>query len=256
LLLVSGWAAGLKGGACNTTACQYSDHAGVQLRLGEQLLLLAINDRTGDYYSRAEYIGFGLVSSLFFELEQKGIIRLDEKNKIVMNDQSPTGDEALDVLINRIGKSSKIRTLADWIKTIGADSRKFKKLFMAKLLETKMVSSEVKKVLAIFRKRVYTVRDQEYKRRIGEQVRAIVLENTACESDEAMLMSMINACNLTKSLFREKAERKNVRRNMKLLINDHVIGKALSRAVYMDKKSRQNDFCLDIYILLSLIFLL
>src|SRR5437762_14001111 len=82
------------------------------LTLQEQFLLLCLNDDTGRF--EGMWVAYGLNGAGLADLFLRRRIGLDEKQRVIIQDASATGDDLLDRALARIAQSRRVGRLSGW----------------------------------------------------------------------------------------------------------------------------------------------
>ncbi len=142
-----------------------------RLYLHQELLLLTLNDSKGTFEG-GMYL-YGVAGAVLSELLLQGRIKTSEDDKqiVTIAENSPTGDEILDEVVQLIRESAKPRPLKHWVSKV-ANIRELKHQIAEQLCKKGVLQKDEKKILWLFTQRIYpeansSVED-EIRQRMGE----------------------------------------------------------------------------------------
>lgn len=195
------------------------------LTLPEQLLLLAMDDKKGTILTAAVIpIQFGLAGAAIMELALRGNVEIRDKKLDVTND-SYTGDNLLDGVINQFKSTNKRKSVSDWIIAL-ADKDNIQKLTVKSLVNKGILEAEEHKTLGIFKSTHYPMKDSGQELEIKEKIRRVVLYNDKMDTKVVVLIGLVNTCGLTSEIF-SKDERKRAKSRIKEISNSDLISKTV-----------------------------
>jgi hypothetical protein len=97
------------------------------LSLYEELFLLALDEEQGNYFSPAKKtISYGLAGAILAELALRGKLAMNEKQRLVVQDAAPTGDDILDESLKEMETAEKPRKLVYWVSHFGERPKKLR----------------------------------------------------------------------------------------------------------------------------------
>lgn len=97
------------------------------LTLYEELYLLALDEEKGNLvpFARKE-IAYPLAGTFLAELSLLGKIDLGEKRRLIICDDTPTGDQLLDRALEQIKSTEKPHKIGYWITLLGEEPKKLR----------------------------------------------------------------------------------------------------------------------------------
>ncbi|MBW4634721.1 MAG: GPP34 family phosphoprotein [Iphinoe sp. HA4291-MV1] len=198
--------------------------------LAQDLMLLALNNQTGKIrFSASSALSYSLMGAVLLDLVLQGKLIIDH-NSLIVVDANTTGDDFFDQCLNEVLTAQRPRMVNFWVKHWGSKYSGFQKVVLQNLVELGVLTQQEQRVLWIFRVQRYFLTDASIQRAIIDRVRAAVLENIGLHSRTAALMSLIQACQLTDSLFTPE-ERRKARPRIQAIANGELVGKAVSDTV-------------------------
>jgi len=180
-----------------------------ELRLHEELLLLALRDDRGTVHSAAAMYTYALAGGLLAELLLDGHISLDGSRQpfVTAVSTGPLRDELLDECLRRIRDSRRRQRLATWA-TRFAGLRDLRHRIAGGLCARGILRLAEEQILLIFKRRVYPEIDHRYEERIVARVRdAIFGEERMLDGRTAALVALANGAGLLSVLFPKKGLR-------------------------------------------------
>ena len=145
-----------------------------------------------------------------------GRIKTDEdnKNKVAVLDDSPTGDELLDEALTMIAEAKRSRKLKDWVQKLGGIKNLKHKVAQA-LADDGIVSHEKEKVLWLFERQVYPEVNPQPEQELRQAMRDAVLSDSEdIEPRIAIAVALGNSAKLLPQVF-SKQELKDRKQRIK-----------------------------------------
>jgi hypothetical protein len=199
------------------------------LTLPEQLLLLAMDDKKGTILRAAVIpIRFGLAGAAIMELALREKVKISDKKLDLVND-SYTGDNLLDEVINQFKNTNKSKSASDWIIVL-ANKENIQKLTVDSLVNKGIFEAEEHKTLGVFNSTHYPMKDSGEELGIKEKIRRVVLYNNEPDTRVAVLIGLVNTCGLTNEIF-SKDERKEAKNRIKEISNSDLISKTVADTI-------------------------
>ncbi|MFC4471904.1 GPP34 family phosphoprotein [Streptomyces xiangluensis] len=171
--------------------------------LGEQLLLLSLDDETGTA-KESEKVALAISAASLVELALAGRIDVTD-DKVTVVDATPLGDPALDTALADIEGRDKPGRAKDWITRLKTDA-------MAGanrgLIEKGLVREEKKKVLGLFPVRRYPEADGSVEAAVRQRLDAVVLRGATPDERTASLVALLHGAKLHRLAFPDADARK------------------------------------------------
>ena len=199
------------------------------ITLPEQLLLLALHDEKGTILSTAATsIRYGLSGAVLMELALRKKVEIHNK-KIVLVDDSYTGDNVLDEAIALIKNLGKDKNAEYWVNKLSSKI-KIQEVMLKRLVDKGILKAEEHKILWIFDSPHYPMKDSGEESEIRERIRRVVLHKDIAETRMLVLIGLVNACRITNEIF-SKEERKDAKKRIKEIIENDLIAEAVADTV-------------------------
>jgi hypothetical protein len=194
--------------------------------LAEDLLLLALDDENGTVsWQRANALPAGLGGALLMDLAlQERITSVD--NKILVADPSLTGDALLDAALATIRDARRPRNAKHWVEKLGGP-KGLRDELARRLVARGILREQEHTFLWVFHGQRFPTSDPGPESSLRGRLRDVVLTGAAPDTRTVLLLSLVNACDLAKGIF-ARADRKQVKRRIKELVEGEQLGKAVS----------------------------
>ena len=206
--------------------------ASIELRLQEEILLLALRDQEGTIETGSMY-SYALGGALLAELLVDGNLSLmgsGKKQKVVMTSDRLLGEPVLDECLARVREDRKSRSPRDWVMKF-AGLKDLKDRVAEPLVRRGILRQEDARRLLFFSQKKYPEVDPRPEQRLIERMRLAIFTDTQDVPPRLVsLISLAHHTNLLKNVF-EKRELKDRRDRLKALTEGSVCGDASKAAV-------------------------
>jgi len=202
------------------------------LRLHEQILLLALRDEHGGVESRAGMLSLALGGALLAELSLDGHIDVgaDKKKLVDAADRSLTGDVLLDEALGRVKQAKRRRSASRWVSNF-AGMRRLRHRVAEGLCRRGVLRDSEQKILLLFTRKLYPTIDPAPERALVAALRRAVLDDgEVADPRTAMLVALGHAT----GLLRVHLDRKTLRARkarLERFTNGDLVGGATRDAV-------------------------
>lgn len=176
------------------------------LGLHEEILLLALCDRTGKIVGSRTYYQFGVAGGILAELmlQQRIVLDGSKRNHVQLRDSQSTGDEILDECLERIGDARSATTLAGWVGRF-AGLKLLKNRVAVQLCRRGILRHEEKSVLLLFKQEIYPEIDPKPEQEIRERLRrAIFTDSREVDPKTGILVALAESCGILPVIFGRK----------------------------------------------------
>ena len=209
------------------------------LRLAEELLLLLLDDRTGDFSNLPDRtLGYALAGAALMDLALEGRIDTDT-DSLTLTDPTPVGDDLLDPILADIAEELNARPDAlptiFWIRRIAERAHELRDNALARLADRGILDAD--DGLTMFALSRLTARARRYPRAEGESEREIharvmgVLFGSDIPSPEdAMIVGLAHACGAFRQML-TTAEYEEVEGRIELVARLDLIGQSVTGAI-------------------------
>ena len=176
--------------------------------LGEQLLLLSLDDESGTAKEAAK-VAPAISAASLVELALAGRIDVTD-DKVTVVDETPLGVPALDAALAAVAGKDKPGRTKDWINQLKTDAVARAN---AGLIEKGLVREEKKKVLGLFPVRRYPEADGSSEAAVRQRLDEVVLRDATPDERTASLVALLHGAKLHRLAFPD-ADARQVRAAM------------------------------------------
>ena len=172
------------------------------LTFAEEIYLLALDDVTGriQLSSREIVIDSVLVGAVLSELAFMNRIDNDAEYVYVL-DADPTSSVILNTVLDKFSEADSDKfTIQHAMRVLMRDARKIEKLVLGELIDKGILKVEEEKVFWFFSSRRYPVIDDKEIADVETRLRQIVLSDEIPDPQDAVLISLVDACDLFREI--------------------------------------------------------
>jgi len=202
-----------------------------QLRLHEEVLLIALNDERGTL-PMTGMPGFALAGAILAELLSQGRIEVEPTRKKLVRVKSAQmlGDQLLDESLLRIREAKRPAPLLSWVTRL-TGTRRMHHRIAERLVIRAILRAEERRILRIFRTDAYPTVDSRPEREIRERLsEAVFRDNPRLDERTRLLLAVCVPSHLLGVVFSRK-ELKPRRKHLKALTAGDPIAQAIEKAV-------------------------
>ncbi|MEU6664309.1 GPP34 family phosphoprotein [Streptomyces sp. NPDC046821] len=193
--------------------------------LGEQLLLLSLDDESGTASQPAK-VALAISAASLVEFALAGRIDMTD-DKVTVVDPTPLGEPALDAALTEIAAREKPRKTKEWIQQLKYDAVAGAN---AGLLEKGLVRKEKKKVLGLFPVTRYPEADGSVEAAVRQRLDAVVLRGATPDERTASLVALLHGAKLLRLAFPD-ADARQVEATMESISQGQWSAAAVRQAV-------------------------
>jgi len=202
------------------------------LRLHHELLLLALHDEKGTL-AFGQMIEYGLGGAVLTELLLDGHVRLTEpegwrRRQFVEVARGTCSDAAMSAALARI--ADKRRATPTSTVTRFAGIRELRRLVATDLARRGVLQESERRLLLLFRQRIYPTLDPQPERAVVARIRKAVEGSGAVDMRTAALIGIANATGSLSAIYKRK-ELRALRARLKVIRDADVGSKAAREAI-------------------------
>lgn len=201
----------------------------MNLNLVDQLTLLALDDDKGSIVADSFSFGYGLAGAVILELSLQERIEIKEK-KIEVKSSASCNDILLDYFLDMIRNSKKKRKIQTWVEMMGNKADHIKDETVNKLIDDGILTRREEKILWVFSNDKYPTKNAKPENELRKRLNDILLNQREISSKEAMLISLIDMCDLNKEVF-GKERAKEYKKKIKAIIEEAQLSSEVGKAV-------------------------
>jgi len=205
----------------------------MELSIAEKFLLIAHHSRKGRFLTSEPQLNFGLVGAFLLEMSINNQLHI-ENNRVFMDKsavpENPTSLEIYDL----IKGSGKNRTIRLWLKRLSRKANRYRWEVLENLKEKRLMRIERRKFLGIIPYRKSYVTDSRTRDQLLKELKKQILSrhrDTAPTNDDMAVLGLIEACKLHRTLTRDRAELKKLRKALKELIKESPIAGTVQQTI-------------------------
>ena len=202
-----------------------------KLGLHHDVMLLAIRDDDGTFggglylYS----VAGAMVSELL--MQQRIVAGQDDSQIVGVIDQTPTGDDLLDELLQEILAAKKPKGLRHWV-SVAANMPDLKHRVAQRLCDCGILRQDEKKILWLFTKKVYPELNGSYEDELRQQMADVMFDDKIKpDGPTAILIALANHGGLLKANFAPEELRQHKERIKQLANGDILASNATQAAI-------------------------
>jgi golgi phosphoprotein 3 len=200
------------------------------LGFAEEILLLQLDDTHGRFIdlplSAADVV---LAGAALMELALDNRVDSDLEHLILV-DRTPTGDDILDDVLERLGQAGAGLSVAAALERITANAEKYQQRALKRLVAKGILREEDGRFLWVFHTRRYPVVDDREQREVKARLHQILLTDEIPDPRDVVLICLIDACGLLDLVLRpDEIARTKIR--VEQLSRLDLIGQAVTKAV-------------------------
>ncbi|WP_329339012.1 GPP34 family phosphoprotein [Streptomyces sp. NBC_00663] len=169
----------------------------MDITLGEQLLLLSLDDESGAERESAK-VAWAIAAATLVELALAGRVEVGDDQRVVVIDPTPPGTPGLDAALAEIVAWDKPGRVKDWLTHLKKDAVA---AASRGLLDRGLVREEVKKVLGLFPVRRYPEADPTAETALRERLEDAVLRGATPDPRTASLVALLHGARLHRLAF-------------------------------------------------------
>jgi hypothetical protein len=201
------------------------------LTLVEEVLLLTLHDKNGTFVSVPAFsLEYALSGAILMDLALRDRIDTDPE-KLMIVDQTPTGDDLLDPVLEKIAGSPKTLSTQEWLNALALDTHPIKEHALDRLVNRGILQREEKKFLWVFGKRRYPVIDNKEQREAKLRILGILLSDEIPEGRDTVLIALADACALFESIL-SREEYLSVTERIQQVARMDLIGQAMIQMIH------------------------
>lgn len=200
------------------------------LTLVEEVLLLALDDATGDLRPMPIMaLEYTLAGALLADLALAGRIDSDPQAVCLLSCE-PTGDPLLDQSLATLAAAKEPLSVSHWLRLLAGEAQALENAARTRLIARGILREEKRKLLWVFDVRRYPSEDDRELNEVRTRLSALILSDDLPDPKDAILISLLTASHLLNHLFPEAAFQAREGRIATLARLD-LVGREVSSAV-------------------------
>lgn len=173
------------------------------LSLTEELLLVALDDDTGRLIELLPFsLETAIAAALVMDLTLAARIDTDPTHLFVLS-AAPTGNAILDDVLARVPAEPQPLSSAEWLRRLAVPGPELRDRILARLVERGVLQSVEKRLLWVFKTRVYPPTSGLEEREVKSRVMTLLNNDDIPEARDAMLVGLLRATGIMERLLSE-----------------------------------------------------
>jgi Golgi phosphoprotein 3 len=173
------------------------------LSLTEELLLVALDDETGRLIELLPFsLETAIAAALVMDLTLAARIDTDPALLFVLS-AAPTGNAILDDVLARVTAEPQPLSSAEWLRRLAVLGPELRDRILARLVERGVLRSVEKRLLWVFKTRVYPPTSGLEEREVKSRVMTLLNNDEIPETRDAMLVGLLRATGIMERLLIE-----------------------------------------------------
>ncbi|UCH94331.1 MAG: GPP34 family phosphoprotein [Candidatus Aminicenantes bacterium] len=208
----------------------------VELRLSEELFLLALNEKKGCVAPfKREYFKYGVAAAILQELIILEKLQLDEE-AIKVLEGNLFGDMLLDPALEVLGQSQKQKKVQHWVAKLGTKYKTFKNILLNDLMDKGILKRRGEPGTGedepkLFRKQRFCIWYDVPLQHLRRRLHHILVQGQEPDPKSLRLIGLIHGCKLTRQVFPQQEDQERVMLRMDTLAEADVFKKAIRNTV-------------------------
>jgi len=202
-----------------------------QLSLAEELILILLDDSSGKLFDSAKpyALDIAIAASLIMELTLNGRIDTDSQALFVISSE-PTGNPVLDEMLAEINAAQKTLSTSIWLKRFANKGEMLVELIVKGLLNRGILKSVEKRLLWVFKTRVYPPTSGIEEREVRARVMQLLNNDEIPHPRDALIIGLLRSTGLISHLL-NYTESKKIKTRIDQIANLEEINRSLNIAV-------------------------
>ena len=213
------------------------------LSFAEEIYLLALDDVTGKIstYSEEVSLSYALIGAVLCELSFLNKVDTDPDHLYVV-DKEPTGNKVLDFVLEILAESEKPMPISYWLKVLLSDASRTEDMVLNNLIQRGILKRIDERIFWVFHTRRYPVVNNKEIKNVEERLRELVLGDDIPEPREAVLVSLVHACNLFEDILSPR-EKKRAEKRIQAVAKLDIVGREVVEMIKEIKNFNPSIFC-------------
>ena len=201
----------------------------IKLNLLEEYLLLALDDEKGKFVIDSTRLHFGFAGAVLLELALRGKIHV-EGERLVLSNKSYEPEMAMNKMIDIIKEQDR-PTLKKSIEVLARKSNDIKNDTLQRLINKGILKKEEHKILWLIPNEKYPTSDLSPENKVRKRLDDVINENSPVDPHDVMLLSLIDATDLTKEAFRDKDDYKAISKKINEVTKDIRVSQIINKSI-------------------------
>lgn len=201
----------------------------MKLNLLEEYLLLALDDEKGKFVIDSTRLHFGFAGAVLLELALRGKIQVDG-DKLILQDNTYEPEMSVNKMIDVIKEQDK-PTLKKSIEILANKSSEIKNDTLQRLINKGILQKEEHKIFWIIPYDKYPTSNLTPENKVRKRLDDVISKQSPVDPHDLMLLSLIDATDLTKEAFRDKEDYKAIRAKIQEVTKDMKVSQVINKSI-------------------------
>ena len=204
----------------------------MELSTVEKFVLLAQHPEKGRFVIGGVQLNYGIIGALLLEMTKEKIVVLEDE-KLVLKNRKRHKNPLVSEIAELIGASKKKRKIKYWIIKLNRKSYRYKWAILNEMDKKRLVRIEHKKFLGFIPYKRCYLSDGRTREKLIQHIRKAALYPSSVEvtSDDIVLMGLVEASKMHKTIASNKEELKKIRKELKEIIRDSPIAGVVDETI-------------------------
>ena len=166
------------------------------LCFAEEIMLLLLDDRDGSFLPVPQsLVRSALAGAVLMDLALANRVDTD-LHKLMLVDETPTGDSLLDPTLERIARSGEDHDAHHWVQRSADSADEIRETALARLVEKGILMREEDRFLWVFRSRRYPSVDGKAEREVKLRIMGVLLSDEIPDPRDIAIIGLCDACGI------------------------------------------------------------
>jgi Golgi phosphoprotein 3 len=201
----------------------------MKLNLIEEFLLIALDDDKGKFVIDSTYLSHGLAGAILLEMALREKIDISGDTLKLVDDKYE-----LEMVINKVIdqiKAAPQQKVKNWIELLAKQANELKKDTLLRLENKGILRKEEHKILWVIPNNKYPTSNITPENKVRQRLDDVIHNGAKSETQDIMLLSLIEVSDLTKEAFRNKEDYAIVKERIKAVTQDIKISQVINKSI-------------------------
>ncbi|MFT6971827.1 MAG: Golgi phosphoprotein 3 [Roseivirga sp.] len=201
----------------------------MKLNLIEEFLLIALDDDKGKFVIDSTYLSHGLAGAILLEMALREKIDISGDTLKLVDDKYE-----LEMVINKVIdqiKTAPQQKVKNWIELLAKQANELKKDTLLRLENKGILRKEEHKILWVIPNNKYPTSNITPENKVRQRLDDVIHNGAKSETQDIMLLSLIEVSDLTKEAFRNKEDYAIVKERIKAITQDIKISQVINKSI-------------------------
>ena len=174
------------------------------LRFPEEILLLLLDDESGKLARFRDWsLRYAMAGGVLMELALEHRVDSD-LNKLVLVDDTPTGNAMLDRVLVEIAASKEETQVRHWIDQISGYGDEIREIALDQLVQKGILKRQEELLLWVFKSRTYPQVDDKPEREVKLRIMEVLFSDIVPDPRDVVIICLADACGIFSVILSER----------------------------------------------------